>query len=252
MSTARRGQASAAAAASSSQHDDGGGDVPLHDDPALNEQLRADAMRAADAGAAQALSEAQAASAQAQRREQDEFKHDDQGGQEQYDLGQEFAAYAPSGSHGATFITGLDASASQANLAHQQQQQHQQSQQPQQQSQQPPAEQDMRMSDEELIGHVEKQMMEYERTAQYLEAEKARKHLESLKQRSVKAQPSTPRSFARRLADLCSSPCLPFVQLRIEASCCIGAYPERGRARLLRDGCATPIEFRCHLVYKSR
>lgn len=30
-------------------------------------------------------------------------------------------------------------------------------------------------------------MMEYERTAQYLEAEKARQHLEALKKRSVRA-----------------------------------------------------------------
>lgn len=166
-----------------------GGDM----DPALAEQMAREAERAADAGAAQALSEAQQASQAAQARERAEEASAGSQPQQQYDLGQEFAQYAPNQSGSAsdrTFLTGVDHS-SQSNLhQHAQQQQSQsqsqyQSQQQQQQSQQQPDHLDpsMRMSDEELIGHVEQQMLEYERTAQYLEAEKARQHLEALKKR---------------------------------------------------------------------
>lgn len=46
----------------------------------------------------------------------------------------------------------------------------------------------MGMSTEELIIHVERQMREFERNAQYLEAEQARLHLESLKKRQQNVQ----------------------------------------------------------------
>jgi len=152
--------------------------VPVTDDPVLAEQMRAEAERAAEAGAAQALSEAQAAQAQALRREQEEYAQaaGAPSDAQQYNLQGEFAQYAPADR---TFLTGLDASGSQANLAQQQQQQQQPSGAPQQSG----ASDTQGMSDEELIALVEKQMMEYERLAQYLEAEKARKHLEALKQR---------------------------------------------------------------------
>ena len=142
-------------------------------DPALDEQMRAEAERAADDGAAQALSEAQQQSQEAQQREQAEEAQDGQlQQQQQFDLGQEFSQYAPtadqqtasasaSAQHqpqqpqtsytdpsGRTFLTGLDHS-SQSNL---------QQPQPQYQYQTPGPQPDpaadsnsMRMSDEELM-----------------------------------------------------------------------------------------------------
>ena len=182
---------SAAAASSAHSYDDAAAASSGDLDPALAAQMSREAEAAADAGAAQALSEAQQASQAAQARERDEEASAQAQPQQQYDLGQEFAQYAPNQSASAsdrTFLTGVDHT-SQSNL-HQhaqqpQQQQPSQSQQQSQQSQPPPPDFDpsMRMSDEELIGHVEHQMLEYERTAQYLEAEKARQHLESLKKR---------------------------------------------------------------------
>lgn len=191
-------------------------------DPAMAEQMRQHAENAADHGAHQALQEAQAAAQaalqreaveEAQQQQQEEgdaqMMHQAGGGDGvsggNFDLGEEFgigstknAATNAAGTHFVdpnqrTFLTGVD-NASAANLLAQQQQQqqqqfHQQQDQQQQQSHQPLAshsqqlDPNLRMSDEELIGHVEHQMMEYERTAQYLEAEKARQHLESLKKR---------------------------------------------------------------------
>jgi hypothetical protein len=183
-------------------------------DPQLAEQMRVQAENAAESGAAQALTEAQMQQAREREAEQAEAEPQEHAAGSGYDLGEEFGLgpvrgkgpqgqpldpnnpYAPPQAGGAaaaqtsygdphrrTFLTGLD-SASQSNLhggdqttqsgvAH---------------GVQPPAPSDsidpnLRMSDEELIAHVEHQMLEYERTAQYLEAEKARQHLESLKKR---------------------------------------------------------------------
>jgi hypothetical protein len=170
------------------------------------ERLTRESEAAAEAGAAQALSDAQAASAEAQAREKHENDAADANaaGGGQFDLGSEFAQYAPSNSQQSarpvtqdhpidrTFLTGLDLTQGQQQYTQQQQQQYlSHSQHPtpsaplQPSPSHPPAAaaSDGRMSDEELIATVEQQMMEFERSAQYLEAEKARQHLESLKKR---------------------------------------------------------------------
>jgi hypothetical protein len=128
------------------------------DDPALAAQMRQEAEAAADAGAAQALAEAQAASAAAQAAERDAADQEQETERQSYDLGQEFAQYAPQeqqqqqqqqagGSDPSrTFLTGVD-NASQANLQQAQQQQQQQ----QQADQQPADANGGRMSDEELM-----------------------------------------------------------------------------------------------------
>ena len=129
------------------------------DDPALTAQMRQEAEAAADAGAAQALAEAQAASAAAQAAERDAADQEQETERQSYDLGQEFAQYAPqeqqqqqqqqaggSDPSGRTFLTGVD-NASQANLQQAQQQQQQQ----QQADQQSTDANGGRMSDEELM-----------------------------------------------------------------------------------------------------
>lgn len=132
-------------------------------DPAMAEQMRVDAERAAESGASAALLEAQAAQSLALQREAAEEASDPQ---PNFDLGEEFgigstkqhqqpasAATDPNATQFTdpthrTFLTGVD-NASQANLMQQQQQQQQAY--GQTQDQQQPIDPNLRMSDEELM-----------------------------------------------------------------------------------------------------
>src|SRR4051794_28530507 len=75
-------------------------------DPAVAEQLRSDAERAADAGAADAFAAAQAQALHDQARERSEHEAEaaqqeqDQQQQQQFDLQQEFGHYAQQGQQG--------------------------------------------------------------------------------------------------------------------------------------------------------
>lgn len=177
------------------------------DDPALAAQMRQEAEAAADAGAAQALAEAQAASAAAQAAERDAADQEQETERQSYDLGQEFAQYAPqdqqqqqqqqaggSDPSGRTFLTGVD-NASQANLqqAQQQQQQHQQ-----QADHQSADANGGRMSDEELMYDT------HDTSQQRKQDVLARREFESRD-----ARLSEPARFSPHLCSIATVPC-PF------------------------------------------
>jgi len=180
---------------------------PSDDAPSSDHALAA----AEESGVAEALNEARAQQAAEQEREAKERDSDGQPQEQQrYDLGEEFGLGSlkqqlqrqqnsnSTSSHRAssssspttqsssdpasrTFLTGVD-NVSQSSA----EQQQRTAPQPHQTRHSPSSTTDQEesgMSDEEMIRHVESQMLEYERSARYLEAEKARQHLESLKKK---------------------------------------------------------------------